>query len=117
MNNSFRGTASLKTTNEAGQDVIHILNYDANALVSFEEQTGITMGGIVDTFSDQSKISMKFIRAMLWAGLLKTNRNITLPEAGDILSDAGMEDAMKAVQVAFGGATKPRKTKADAPGN
>lgn len=116
MSNKFRGTALLVVTNDEGQKITHKLQYDANALVEFEAASGITLGGIVDVFNTPSKMSMTFVRAMLWAGLVSANPDLTLSEAGEILSDAGMEPSVKAIQEAFTSATRARKAKASKPG-
>lgn len=109
MANRFRGSSKLIVEDEEGGKTTYELIFDANALVEFEEQSGINLGGIIETFSDPKQMSMKFVRSMLWAGLQRKHPETTIEQAGDILSDAGMEEAMKAVQEAFGGATRAKK--------
>lgn len=80
------------------------LRYNMNALVEFEDVTG---QGVLKAFEDIDKgnLSLKDIRALVWAGLLDYNEELTLKEAGDVMDECGIETTIEkltdAIQYAF----------------
>lgn len=114
MANTFRGQSDLKFKREVEGKMVDAhfkLQYDANALCEFEEESGLKLGQMLSAMEKPEDMSMKMIRALLWAGLVEHHEEITVKEAGNILSDAGMDATMAAMKKAFTGATK------SAPGN
>lgn len=89
MANRFLGEA---TTTVDG--VVYTLRFDFNAMVEFEEQTGVSA---MDTFENAETgkkaktIKAGHLRAMVWAMLQRHHPGASPQLAGDILSvDAGI---------------------------
>jgi predicted membrane GTPase involved in stress response len=61
--------------------------------------------------SDIQSLSMIKIRAILYGGLKRNHPEITEADAGDIMSDAGIEETVTALMGAFKGATKAGERK------
>ncbi|MHB1652339.1 MAG: hypothetical protein ACYCVD_07655 [Desulfitobacteriaceae bacterium] len=62
------------------------LVYDLNALSALEE----TYGAVDQAFSEVQKGSAKAIRALLWAGLVSEDPELTLVKAGMLVGLAGL---------------------------
>lgn len=75
------------------------LGLDFNAMCSFEEKTGKNSFEIVSQF-ESGKISATDIRALMWAMLVGDHPDVTLQEAGNVLSQAP-----EAIKQAIQGAT------------
>lgn len=56
------------------------LKFNMNALTELEDVLGIPITGL-----SSQKVGMKELRAMLWAGLLHEEPELTLREAGDLM--------------------------------
>lgn len=92
MANKFFGEVDIKAA-----DVAYKLRMDFNAMCEFEDVTG---KNALDAFADfeAGKISVKNLRAMMYAFLKHHQPEITLEKAGDILSEN--MDAMQEVVAA-----------------
>lgn len=76
-----------------------------NALCQAEEVTGINFLMGEFTFS-----SVRVMRALVWAGLIHEDPNLTLPEVGDLIEEAGADKVARVIIDAFAAAmpkTKP----------
>lgn len=76
----------------------HVLTFDFNALVEAEEHVGPLSRLVTDP---HRAASFKTVRALIWAGLLAENPDITLKEAGDICQEVGVEQSANAVKEAL----------------
>jgi hypothetical protein len=116
MSSKFRGSAPLEFTraDEEGkeQPAKFILTYDANALVDIEDKTGLALGGLLEVLSDPKSMGMKVIRTFVWAGLQAEHLGLSERDAGDIISDAGLDLVMEAMMKAVGGALPKGNRKA-----
>ena len=87
------------------------LVYDLNALIHFEEATG---ANIADMDWKQLGRDYKMQRALLWAGLLRNNPDITLEQVGALVDMANAKDiGLKMVRAFAAGMPVPE---ANAPG-
>lgn len=85
------------------------LKMDMNALCELEEAMGEKIPNIGDMVQ-QRRIGIKECRAMLWAGLLHQNEDITMKEAGEIMTGAGFAETMKVIMPAMAEALTGGKT-------
>ena len=104
MANSLRGEASFK----AGA-ADYTLVFDINVFCTLEDETGLGVSELIDQV--QSKPSFKLLRSIFCAGLQSHHPRTTIAEAGEIMSDAGLEtmqDALsRALQAAMPAPEKP----------
>ena len=116
MANKFRGESELTFDREVDgviKEAKFKLVFDANAFCEIEDSIGLTLGELQDVMTDPKKMSMKGFRAIFHGGLLRHHPDLTLTDAGDIMSEAGIQAVMDAMTRAFGGAMKK---KGEAPG-
>lgn len=109
MANKFRGESDLTFDREVEgvtREAKFRLVFDANAFCEIEDNIGLSLGELHDAMSDPKKLSMKTVRAIFHGGLSRHHPDLTLADAGDIMSDAGMPEIMDAMKRAFGGAMK-----------
>ncbi|ADU50171.1 hypothetical protein Tmar_0046 [Thermaerobacter marianensis DSM 12885] len=102
MANPLRGEVELKAGGKT-----YVLRYTTNAMVQLEEMLGRSVLEIVNnpSFTDA--------RAMVWAGLLHAHPGLTLEQAGEIMDEAGVVEAIQAagqaLKKAFGRAVDEGK--------
>lgn len=95
--------AKAKANKERGEakvvlgGVEHTLRYDLNALVELEEKMGIPLSEMGET-----KISIKNVRSMLWAGLIHENADLTEVEVGSLVDMDNMAEVQEAITGSFG---------------
>lgn len=111
MANKFRGESEITFMREVEpgkpeKEARFKLVFDANAFCEIEDSLGLTLGELSDVMTDPRKLSMKGVRAIFHGGLLRHHPDTTIEDAGDIMSDAGIEVVMAAMKEAFGGALK-----------
>lgn len=80
MANAFRGEVVLT---HAGQDYAMVLDF--NALCEYEGATGDSWNSFFDKL-DNGTIRATELRTMVWAGLIAHHPDITLSQAGAVLS-------------------------------
>jgi hypothetical protein len=109
--NPLRGEASFK----AG-DAEKTLVFDINVFCELEEETGLGVNELIEQM--QGSPSFSLLRSIFCAGLQPKHPGTTKKEAGDIMSDAGLDEMTaalrKAIQAAMpeakeGGANPPRR--------
>jgi len=61
------------------------LRFNFNALAALED----TMGQSITSFGENWQPGFRDLRAMLWAGLLHQDKNLTIAEAGNIADGIG----------------------------
>lgn len=114
MANPNRGQVALK----AG-DREYMLSYSVNSLCELEDELELPIASIVTTMNDPEKLRMKFVRALVWAGLQDHNADVSIKDAGIIIGTVGFQPAMEAVRgafkIAFPDAEKGAKAKANPP--
>lgn len=85
-----KGEISLSYDGEA-----YTMRLDFNALAEFEGEVG---GSALDMLQDPGKMTITQVRALFWAGLRQCHPEITLQEAGRILTQNmnRLDDALAA---------------------
>lgn len=115
MANSARGSVALQVGDKA-----YTLSYSVNAICELEDHfEGKPVAQIAETMNDQASVPMSTVRAVIWAGLIDHHPELTLKDAGNVASEAGIPACMNAVGRAFALAfpdapkgAKPRPRKA-----
>lgn len=79
----------------------YTLRFSVNAIIEMEDELGEGVNAIAEQISDAKRVRMKTIRALLWAGLRDHHPEVTQAQAGEILSDIGMAEAMEPIGRAF----------------
>ncbi|MDW9877325.1 hypothetical protein GOC31_20850 [Sinorhizobium meliloti] len=116
MANPNRGSVALQVG-----DRVYTLSYSINALCELEDLLEKPVAEIVKAIQTPAELRMSSVRAIIWAGLQDHHEGLTVKEAGQIASEAGMQAALakagEAFRLAFpapaeGGAkANPRKAK------
>jgi hypothetical protein len=92
-------------------DRARVMKFTMNSLALAEDLTGLNILSL-----DLQKISMKGMRAIIFAALLNDDDDLTLQKAGDLADsyEGGLAELMEfagiAIQEAFGTAEKNAKT-------
>jgi hypothetical protein len=75
------------------------LRYDLNALAEIEEKTGRPISQV-----SELNVDMRTVRAIVWAGFIHAEPDLTLQEVGSWIGPGGMSfiDALKYFHEAFG---------------
>lgn len=94
MSNPLRGEAEFKAGSE-----IRTLVFNVNVFCELEDDTGLAINELIEQV--QGKPSFSLLRSIFHAGLRTKHPSLTKEEAGDVISDAGMEEATKALQQAI----------------
>jgi len=77
------------------------LSFSVNSLCELEAELDLPIASIIAILQNPKEIQMKFLRALLWAGLQDHHDDVTLKQAGIIVTDMGIKPAMEAVGQAF----------------
>jgi hypothetical protein len=104
--NPLRGEASFK----AGAASFTLV-FDINVFCELEDETGLDLPALIDQIQD--KPSMKLLRSIFCAGLQNHHPKTSLAEAGEIMSDAGMDGVKDALSRALKAAMPSKAEIAD----
>lgn len=96
MANPNRGSVALQVGDRA-----YTLSYSINALCELEELLDKPVASIIEAIQKPAELRMSSVRAIIWAGLQDHHQGLTVQEAGQIASEAGMQAAMSKVGEAF----------------
>ncbi|MHC2573968.1 GTA-gp10 family protein [Rhizobium leguminosarum] len=96
MGNVHRGEVSL-----VAGDNTHVIRFTMNSICQLEDCLGKPVTEIAALLQNPSSFRMGMARAILWAGLLDKNPEVTLETAGDIATDVGIPACMNAIGKAF----------------
>lgn len=105
MANPLRGEASFK----AGAATFTLV-FDVNAFCELEDETGFGVTELIERIQD--KPSFKLLRSIFCAGLQTHHPRTSTAEAGEIMSDAGMDGVKDALSRALQ-AAMPSKSDTD----
>ena len=75
------------------------IRFDLNALVEIEE----AYGSMDNAFAAMKSGSMKAVRTMLWAGLIHEDEELTLRDAGRMVTPLNVNDLSDALSEALSG--------------
>jgi hypothetical protein len=76
------------------------LCFDWNAAVEFESAAGRPLSAAMIELAQQD-MSATSLRAMLWAGLRRKHRRVSLAQAGSLIARVGRSEAMRVMGVAL----------------
>lgn len=97
MANPSRGQVPL-----IAGDKEYRISYGVNALCELEDAFGKSVQKIVDEdLSDDKNVRMSSVRKVIWAGLIDSEPDITVIEAGNIADLATIPVCMEAISKAF----------------
>lgn len=71
------------------------VKFDFNANVKLETETGINT--LLENPLHRDHFNSAMLRAMLWAGLLREDKTLTIEQVGEMITTANSTDAMRAV--------------------
>lgn len=96
MANAFKGQVSI-----THEDQRYTLTLDFNALADFEGETGKDPLAVLEAYEDTGKIAMVDLRALFWAALIQDHPDLSIRDAGRIMSanPTALQQALAAVQV------------------
>lgn len=96
MANPFRGKVPLKAGDEDYE-----LSFSINAICEIEEHFGKPIAEVGKLMQAGDAFQVKTLRFVLWAGLQDNHDDISLKDAGNIASNAGIEICGEAIGKAF----------------
>lgn len=77
------------------------LSFSINAICELEDALDIPVAKVADKLNDAANIRMSLIRTVVWAALRDHHEAVTVKEAGQIATDAGIPVVMEAIGRAF----------------
>ncbi|MGF7161287.1 hypothetical protein FHS85_002922 [Rhodoligotrophos appendicifer] len=89
---------------EVGFDVEgreYTLRFSTNALCELEAETGLNANKIVGQMQDPDGVSLRLLRAIIWAGLIDHHQGIKVADAGVIVDRIGIAKAGELIGKAF----------------
>jgi len=110
MANKNRGEVSLKVGTNT-----YTLRYSTNALCKLEDGFDKTVQEIAKLLEDSDNVRQSHVRLFFHAAFADNHPELTVEDAGLIMSDAGMEAAMGAASEAFRLAFAPAEKGAGGP--
>ncbi len=96
MANPFRGKVTLKAGDEQYE-----VSFSINAVCEIEEHFGKPIAEVGKMMQAGDAFEMKTLRFVLWAGLQDNHDDLTIKDAGNIASNAGIEECGVAISKAF----------------
>lgn len=109
MANRVRGEVAFEASGKTWT-----LRYSTNSLCELEDALGLPVNKIIAGLQDRDNVRIKTIRAVVWAGLRDRHAEITLAEAGELISDAGLGPMTTKVGEAFAAAFPETESGEDA---
>lgn len=96
MANPNRGEVALKVG-----DLEYKLSFSINAICELEDALDMPVAKVAEALNDSANIRMSMIRTVVWAALRDRHEAVTIKEAGQIATDAGIPFVMEAIGKAF----------------
>lgn len=96
MANKYKGEVPIV----AGEQT-YIMRFTTNSLVELEDAMGMGINAIAAQLADTKTMRVKSLRLVVWASLLDRQSGITVEEAGEVITSAGLKPVMEAVAKAF----------------
>jgi len=98
----------------------YTLRFPTNALVELEESLNQPLGLLITKMS-RGRVSIKELRAFVWAGLMHEMPDIVLEKAGEIIDEVSIPSAseavVEAINLAFPTKKKGNKEEGEKSGN
>lgn len=96
MANPHRGEVALTVG-----DLEYKLSFSINAICELEDALDMPVAKVAEALNDSASIRMSMIRTVVWAALRDHHEAVTVKEAGQIATDAGVPVVMEAIGKAF----------------
>jgi hypothetical protein len=96
MANPARGSVAFQVGEKA-----YTISFSINALCELEALMDQPVARIAKGLEDPESVRMATVRALVWASLRDSHKDVDLKGAGDILEQAGMQHCMEAIGRAF----------------
>lgn len=96
MANPHRGSVALQAGDRA-----YTVSFSINALCELEAHLGVPIAQIAEGMNSPEKVKLQDVRAVLWAGLQDNHEGLTIKEAGEAATLAGLPACMDAIGKAF----------------
>jgi tail tube GTA-gp10-like protein len=80
---------------------VYTLKFSINAMCELENALGGSVVDIANTLSDPSKMGVKTMRTVFWAGLRDHHEALDEIEAGRVMDELGLVEASQLVATAF----------------
>jgi hypothetical protein len=94
--NRFKGEVAF----EAGE-ASYTMRFSANALCELEDALEMGVNTVATQLANPESMRLKMVRVVFWAGLRDHHPDITLHQAGEIITDVSLTKAMGLVSRAF----------------
>lgn len=85
MANKHRGEVDIEVPSGT-----FTLRFSTNAICDLEDRLDLGIAQIVGRLEDEEQMRLGVLRSVVWAGLRDNHQGITEPQAGDVISEAGM---------------------------
>lgn len=82
----------------------YTLHYSSNAVCRLEAETEMTLEQISNSFNSGKNLKVTLVRALVWAGLGDRHPGLSLEDAGRIIDEVGIVEAVTLAAQAFQGA-------------
>ena len=79
----------------------YTLYFSINAMCELEDALGGNVVELATLMADSSKVSIKNVRTVFWAGLRDHHEAMSITDAGRLMSEMGVAQAMELVAKAF----------------
>lgn len=96
MANKFRGDVSFESFEKT-----YTMRFSANALCEMEDALGMGVNAVATKLANPESMRLTMVRSVFWAGLHDHHPEITLRQAGEIITDISLTAAMGLVSKAF----------------
>lgn len=96
MSNPHRGEVALPVG-----DREYKLSFSINAICELEDALNMPVAKIADGLNDAGNVRMSMVRTVVWAALRDHHDDVTIKDAGQIATDAGIPAVMEAIGQAF----------------
>lgn len=99
MANRHRGEVGFECGGKS-----YVLRYSTNSLCDLEGLLNKDIISISELMSKTATLRMSTVRAVFWAGMLDQNPDITIREAGELMTELGYARSLELVGQALGAA-------------
>lgn len=108
MANPHRGSVALQAGDQA-----YTLSFSVNAICELEAELDKPVAEIIAAIQDPRQLRLSTVRALVWAGLRDHHPDLTVQDAGTMITDAGIQNVVEKVGEAFRLAFPEAKAKAN----
>ncbi len=96
MANKLKGEVSFQSGEKT-----YTMRFSANALCELEDALEMGVNTVATQLANPESMRLKMVRVVFWAGLRDHHPEITLHQAGEIITDVSLTAAMGLVSKAF----------------